>query len=221
MEKIICLTPNLRQRRLLGALRARNIWIQRWRVCKCLRRVDPLGTSLRWNDTIYRRKYSVPTPNSLWHIDGNHKLVRYRLRSHCCIDGFSRLLIYAHCATDNTAQTVLEQFIQGVSHFGLPSRVCSDHGLENIEVAHYMLQNRGFACGSIITGSSVHNCPIERIHRDVYAGVLTFYPKLFNDLEEIGILNPVDEINLCALHHVYLPRIRRSLNEFTQSFCFH
>ena len=27
--------------------------------------------------------------------------------------------------------------------------------------------------------------------------------------EEIGILNLVDEINLCAMHHVYLPRIRR------------
>ena len=215
------LTPNIGQRRLLGALRARGIRIQRWRIRECLRRVDPLGTSLRWNGTIYRRSYSVPTPNSLWHIDGNHKLIRYRLVVHCCIDGYSRLLIYAHCATDNTAQTVIEQFIQGVSNFGLPSRVRSDHGLENIEVARYMLRNRGLARGSIITGSSVHNCRVERIHRDVYAGVLTFYAKLFNDLEEMGILDPVDEVNLYALHHVYLPRIRRSLNEFKQQWNNH
>lgn len=26
-----------------------------------------------------RRQYSVPGPNSLWHIDGNHKLIRYQI----------------------------------------------------------------------------------------------------------------------------------------------
>ncbi|XP_028393179.1 uncharacterized protein LOC114517591 [Dendronephthya gigantea] len=221
VEEIRSLTPNIGQRRLLGALRARGIKIQRNRVRECLRRVDPLGTSLRWSGIIYRRKYSVPTPNSLWHIDGNHKLIRYRLVVHCCIDGYSRLLIYAHCATDNKAQTVLEQFMHGVSTFGLPSRVRSDHGLENIEVARYMLRNRGVARGSIITGSSVHNCRVERIHRDVYAGVLTFYAKHFNDLEEMGILDPMNEVNLFALHHVYLPRIRRSLMEFIQQWNNH
>jgi len=31
----------------------------------------------------------VPTPNALWHIDGNHKLIRW-LVFHCCVDGFQR-----------------------------------------------------------------------------------------------------------------------------------
>lgn len=221
MDKIRRLTPNIGQRRLAGALRARGIRIQRWRVRDCLRRVDPLGTTLRWNGTIYRRKYSVPTPNSLWHIDGNHKLIRYRFVIHCCIDGYSRVLIYAHCATNNKALTVVEQFVQGVSTFGLPSRVRSDHGLENIEVARYMLRNRGLGRGSIITGSSVHNSRIERMHRDIYAGVLTFYAKLFNNLEESGVLNPLDEVHLCALHHVYVPRIRQSLSEFKEQWNNH
>ncbi|XP_028413842.1 uncharacterized protein LOC114536687 isoform X2 [Dendronephthya gigantea] len=69
-------TPNIGQRRLQGAFRARGFKVQRSRVRQCLRELDPLGTALRWNDTIYRRKYSVPAPNSLWHIDGNHKLIR-------------------------------------------------------------------------------------------------------------------------------------------------
>jgi hypothetical protein len=30
--------------------------------------VDPLNTSLRWNATLSRRKYSFPGPNSVWHI---------------------------------------------------------------------------------------------------------------------------------------------------------
>jgi len=77
LEKIVQeiqeLTPNIGQARLLGALRSRGLNIQRWRVRNCLRTLDPIGTALRWRSAIYRRKYSVPTPNALWHIDSNHK----------------------------------------------------------------------------------------------------------------------------------------------------
>ena len=86
------LTPNVGRRRFIGALRSRGLRIQRWRVSECLRRVDPVGTALRWRMTIHRRKYFVPTPNSLWHIDSGHKLIRYKLITHVCIDGKTRLI---------------------------------------------------------------------------------------------------------------------------------
>ena len=98
VNQIRQVTPNIGQRRLQGALRARGLKLKRSRVRQCLHEEDPLGTALRWNEAIYRRKYSVPAPNLLWHIDGNHKLIRYKLVEHCCVDGYSRLIIYAHVA---------------------------------------------------------------------------------------------------------------------------
>ncbi|MGH0133436.1 UNVERIFIED_CONTAM: hypothetical protein FKN15_032326 [Acipenser sinensis] len=49
-----------------------------FRVQESLRRFDPERTLMRALSmhTVRQRKYSVPAPNCLWHIDGNHKLIR-------------------------------------------------------------------------------------------------------------------------------------------------
>ena len=215
------LTPNMGRRRFIGALRSRGLRIQRWRVSECLRRVDPIGTALRWRMTIHRRKYFVPTPNSLWHIDSGHKLIRYKLITHVCIDGKTRLLIYVSCCNNNKADTVLSLFQNGVEQWGLPSRVRCDYGMENFYVGQYMIEHRGEGRGSIITGSSVHNSRVERAHRDVYSGVLAFYARIFEAMEDEGILDISDDVHLFSLHHVYVPRINRSLNEFIQQMNNH
>ncbi len=175
-----------------------------------------MGTALCLRGQIYRRKYSVPAPNSLWHIDENHKLVRYRLVIHCCIDGYCCLLVYVHCANNNYAETVVEQFVQGTEQYGIPSRVRSDHGLENVGVARFTLENRGINRGSHITGSSVHNCRVERIHRDVYTVLLCFYASQLHEMEEQGILDPLNKAHLFCLHFVFITRIQRSLKEFVE-----
>ena len=109
------LTPNIGRRRFIGALRSRGLNVQRWRIAECLRRVDPVGTALRWRMAIHRRKYYVPTPNSLWHIDSGHKLIRYKLITHVCIDGKTRLILYAACRNNNKAETVLSLFQNAVA----------------------------------------------------------------------------------------------------------
>ncbi|KAJ7392740.1 hypothetical protein OS493_010395 [Desmophyllum pertusum] len=206
-------TPNIGRRRFIGALRSRGLNVQRWRISECLRRVDPVGTALRWRMTIHRRKYYVPTPNSLWHIDSGHKLIRYKLITHVCIDGKTRLILYAACRNNNKAETVLSLFQNAVQGWGLPSRVRSDYGMENYHVAAYMMQHRGPGRGSIITGSSVHNSRVERTHRDVYSGVLVFYARIFGQLEDEGNLDVLDDLHIFSLHHVYIPRIQNSLEE--------
>lgn len=95
-------------------------------------------------------------------LDGHHKLIRWCIVTHGAIDGFSRLIVYLRCSTNNRASTVYDLFLEAVSQHCLPSRVRSDQGRENIQVARHMLRHRGVNRRSIITGSSVHNQRIER-----------------------------------------------------------
>ena len=95
VQEIQELTRNVGQARLLV------VDIQRWRVRNCLPSLDPVSTVLRWRSTIYRRKDNVPTPNALWHIDSNHKLIRWRLITQVCVNGYSRIIINAYCCNNN------------------------------------------------------------------------------------------------------------------------
>ena len=58
-----------------GYLRSLGLRVQRHRIRECMTRVDPVNTSLRWGIVVCRRKYFVPWPNSLWHLDGHHSLI--------------------------------------------------------------------------------------------------------------------------------------------------
>ena len=68
--------PNCGYRLMKGHLAAMGHRIQESRIRDALRRVDPLGVMSRWIQGIHRRTYAVAGPNALWHIDGNHKLIR-------------------------------------------------------------------------------------------------------------------------------------------------
>ncbi|MEQ2231297.1 hypothetical protein ILYODFUR_038069 [Ilyodon furcidens] len=73
--------PNTGHRMMKSFLHARGLLVQITRVRDSLKRVDPIGNEVRAmaNQTLRRRQYSVPAPNAMWHIDGNHKLIRYIL----------------------------------------------------------------------------------------------------------------------------------------------
>ena len=80
--------PNDGERLLIGHLAAHGIVVQ-VRVRMSIHRVDPENMAIRRSVTI-RRSYHVEGPNALWHVDGNHKLIRWRLVIHGAIDGYSR-----------------------------------------------------------------------------------------------------------------------------------
>ena len=68
--------PNCGNRRMEGQLLALGFRIQQHRIQEAQRRVDPEGSMLRRLNALQRHVYMVAAPLSLWHIDGNHKLIR-------------------------------------------------------------------------------------------------------------------------------------------------
>lgn len=100
------------------------------------------------------RIYDVAGPNSVWHHDGQHALVRHGLVIHGFIDGYSRLVTALRCNSNNRSETVLDTFLQGVRTYGLPSRCRGDRGGENVAVCRYREETRGFGRGSYLWGTS-------------------------------------------------------------------
>ena len=83
--------------------------------------------------------------------------------------------------------------------YGLPSRVCSDHGGENVQVAQFMLEHpqRGVYRGSVVTGRSVHYS----------LDASCFIYQLFYSLEDAGLLDVNNLKDVKALHVAFMPLI--------------
>lgn len=109
--------PNAGEVMVQGHLESRGITLQRHKVRKAIHTVDPDGVEVRRHPTIRQRVYSVPSPNYLWHIDGNHKLIQWRLVLHHAIDGYSRMIVFARFSTNNRGTTVGDLFQTAVQQY--------------------------------------------------------------------------------------------------------
>jgi len=109
---------------LQGQLKAQGIYVPQSKVRQAAHDLDPSVTS-RKSPAIRRRVDSAPYPSYLWHLDGNHKLIRWSFVVHHCIDGYSHLS-FCRCSTNNKSETVRK--------YSRPQRIASDHGGENVSV---------------------------------------------------------------------------------------
>ena len=204
-----------------GHLLKKGIKITRKQLRALIHRVDHENTVTRRANVVRRRVYTVSHPNAMWHIDGHHKLIKWRFVIHAGVDGFSRTIVYIKCATNNRAVTAFSSFLEGVAMFGVADCVRTDHGGENIDIWQYMISEHNGDTSCVITDSSVHNERVERLWRDVHRCIASTFADLFHSLESEGYLDPLNEVDLFCLHHIFLPRINRSILEFRESWNQH
>ena len=179
-----------------------------------------VGRQKRKEKAIKRREYVVPGPHHLWHIDGHHKLIKYGLVTHGCIDGFSRAVIYLRCCNNNLSKTTMKLMKRGVEEFMIPSRIRGDKGGENVRIAEYIIQQRGVDRNSFIAGQSKHNTRIERLWRDVMNVCISFYKDMFSTMESEG-LDVNNELHLFVLQYMFLTRINQDLDVFREGWNHH
>ena len=204
-----------------GHLTCKGLDIPRKKVQEAIHAVDPEGIQQRKQKPIRRRVYSVACPNYVWHIDGNHKLVRWRFVVHHGIDGFSRMVVFAHCSTNNRAETVRSLFCEALPKYGRPLRIRTDHGGENVGIWQDMIAARGEESKPVLVGKSVHNQRIESHNRALNEQVMARFRGEFYQLESEGILNVNNDTDILCLHYVYLPRINQVICEFVAAHNSH
>lgn len=180
--------PNSGEVMMQGHLQSQGLMLQRHKVRRAIHAVDPDSVEARKNLAIKRRGYSVPPPNYLWHMDGNHKLIRFVL--HHGIDGYSRMAVFARFSTNNEAAAVEDLFTAAIQQYGCPTRVQTDYGGENVGVCRYMVNVHGEDSSAVISGSSVHNQRIEIYNQGVNEQVIAQFKNMFYQLESEGILDP-------------------------------
>ena len=208
--------PGMGERMVMGLFRSRKLKVQRRRVRESIRRVDSQGVmdrKARLHRRIKRRIYSVPYPHFLWHIDGNHKLIRWGLVIHSAIDGYSRACLYLSCSNNNRSETVLKQFKSAVTNFQVvPKHVRSDYGTENVQVWEAMMNSATEPSDHpIFLGSSVHNQRVERFNGEINRLIREKFATIFYGLEIKGLLDITSSLDLFALHYVFIPRVNAAL----------
>ena len=66
----------------------------------------------------------------------------------------------------------------------------------------------------VLIGSSTHNERVERLWRDVYRDVTSFFVATFKALESEQMLDPVNEVDIFCLHYIFIPCVNQCLHDF-------
>ena len=164
--------PNSGERSPAGFLRKIGLRIQRSRIR------ESFEVRTRFRQALHRRQCNVAMPNSLWHIDGYHNLIRWPIVYTVVLMATPGCL----CTFKPPITTNQKPFsVHAVEQYGLPSRVRCGRGGENVLVSNFILINpeREPGQGSCRTGRCVHNQRIERLGRDVHTECISLFHDLF------------------------------------------
>ncbi|KAI7810971.1 hypothetical protein IRJ41_008787 [Triplophysa rosa] len=215
--------PSAGYRMVKGRLQSMGIHIQWRRVAASLHEVDSIGVLSRMYGLgcVVRRTYSVRGPLSLWHVDTNHKLIRYNIVIFGAVDGFSRKMMCLNAATNNRASTALSFFKEATERYGVPARVRADQGVENVEIASFMFSVSGIDHGSFMSGKSIHNqrCSIP-LHTS-YWSVTSKYYETLQSLERDHLLDLSSAKDIFCVHYIFLSKLQEDLSTFAAGWNHH
>jgi hypothetical protein len=197
-----------------------GFYVPRQQLRESIHRVDPEGVEERSRKPIKRKVYYSNGPHHDWHMDGNHKLIRWGMVIHGCIDGCSRNIIYLQLRDNNKSDVVLDAFLEGVSQYQLPLHVSGDFGGENVKVAEYMIRHRGPGTKAFKAVPSTHNTRIERLWRDMRENTIQSYIDLFRGFEEDGMML-TNLLHIFTLQFLFMPRIQADLDQFVNMWNTH
>ncbi|KAK1223937.1 hypothetical protein PQX77_013176 [Marasmius sp. AFHP31] len=224
LDKLLCQIlqnfPSFGRRMLTGHLRYLGHDLPRERIRDSFERVQGMPA---WMITrpLARRPYRVAGPNALWHHDGQHGSIHWRIVIHGFVDGHSRMVTGIRASDNNRPDTVVTLFHRARLVHGTPSRIRGDHGTENLHVAEWMEANFGVERGSYIWGRSVHNIRIERLWRDVTRGFGAKWKVFFQDLEIMADLRPNWDAHIWLLHYLFLDAINEDAIEWAETWNHH
>ncbi|KAK7696059.1 hypothetical protein QCA50_000700 [Cerrena zonata] len=211
MRQLLDIFPSFGRRMIDGYFSSQGYKVPRARLEACYKRVHGPSTTSFGQNRIHRRVYKVTGYNSLWHHDGQHGLIRWKIVIHGFIDGHTRLIVGIRAHNNNRADTVDKLFVDITSVHGYPCRLRGDHGVENVMVANRMEQVRGANCGAYIWGRSVHNIRIERLWVDFTRGIGKEWKIFFDTLESTAGLNVDSDEHIWLIHYLFLEELNAEI----------
>ena len=171
-----------------------GLHIKKEEVRLILKELDPRGVELRGRRRLHRRNYFAKGPNYIWHFDSYDKLKPFGICINCCIDGFSRKIIWMNAFTTSSDPKIIGgYYMEAVQKFGgCPRIVRGDRGTENVKVRdfqHFLRRNihDGSDIDSYIEGASTANQRIESWWGFLRKESMEFYISLFTDLKDHGL----------------------------------
>ena len=124
-------------------------------------------------------------------------------------------------SNNNSADTVLDVFVEAIQEYGVPSRVRGDRGGENRDVSILMILLCGINHASFMWSSSVFNTRIERLWVEVGKRFARAWRAFFMCLEHLHILNRKDKKQRWLLHYLFLDAINEDCDKFHQEWNAH
>lgn len=203
--------------------------VKRDTVMKVLQLADPEGISARTRHRLKRRKYVVPGPNFLWHLDGYDKLKPFGFAIHGCVDGYSRRIIWLNVASsNNNPKIIAKYYLDSVKGLQLAPRLLrGDKGTENSIVSslqkclRYNHTDRLSGIKSYIEGTSTANQRIESYWCQLRKSGMNWWISYFKDMRDNLYFNDGDQLHIECLRFCYGHLIQNDLHQIAEEWNQH